>query len=154
MSPIPCRRFLQALCLLIGLSPAGAQEVPPEALQAVGAVGVADVYMSWMAIGAVCDAFVHENEGYDGESVASILQVMVSLMTAVRESLEALLAAGGLTDTDTEVVTLLVQTYEYLALQARTFLAYLRTGDPGEYEAHRSHAWGLIERLYGVSDGE
>ncbi len=142
------------LCLLSPGAAADAEGVPPQALQAVGSLGVADVYMAWMAIGAVSDSYVHENEGYGKESVVSILEVMMRLTTSVRESLEQLLAAEGLSDADTEVITLLIETYQTLALQARSFVGYVQTGNPGEYDTHRRRAWGFIQKLYGIPEEE
>ena len=135
------------LCAIGGTAVADEQ-----ALTAVGTISVADVYLAYVAIGAVADAWAYDThkETYTDETVRDLMSVVHDLTSSSKASLEALLAAAELSDEDVAGVTRLITAYGLLARESEGLVLRLETGDATDFDNYRHQAWMVIAELYGL----
>ena len=124
-----------------------------ETLSSVGALGASNVYVTYLAIGAIADE--HANEVYDDETTIELMQVLANLLNSSSESLQELLNSGILDPDDFSYVTEMINILNLLVNEAQGYLKYIETGDVSHanlYNNYRNNAWAKIEVLLGISE--
>jgi hypothetical protein len=124
-----------------------------EELTTIGALGATTMYTTYMAIGSISDG--HANDVYDDETTSGLLQSLAQMAQSSKESLENLKAAGRLGKEDVEFVSEMINTFDLLSAQARSYMQYVKTGNKGnarEYDDNRKQAWSKIVVLLGIKE--
>jgi len=132
----------------IGSMSASTEENIDPSLVAVGAIGAANVYYSYLAIGSAADSFVSGT--YDAGLAIAISNEVIFLNEGVIKSLQAMIAKNGLSTEDKNALRFLVETYGILNLQAKELVTFItdKKNDGAGYQEYRSSAWARIQKLF------
>lgn len=119
-------------------------------LSAIGGLSAAHMYTSYIAIGAIGDAF--GNEVYDTERVQELMKGMVGMLDTLKKQL--LLVQENCEDkADQEYIDETIQIYTLLQEEARQLSKYSESTDKADYRAYekaRTTVWPRIEKLLGL----
>lgn len=144
-------RFFTLLLVLFTsfATPAIAQE-SGNMLEALGAVSAQSMYNTYLAIGAVADNYA--SEGYDAETVTTLMDEQIGLLSKVNGYYKGLLSGTTLSNADDRTFIRNVQkTNEKLALMASTLKAYVNgTGEADAFQDARTATWTDISKLLGI----
>ena len=145
-SRVVCLVLIGCFALSGGL--ASAQD---ETLKTIGALGASNLYMTYIAVGAVADG--DEHDGYDDESAEKLLSSISRFNAKVNEALQTLLDAEVLTEHDGQFILEMIGTLTLLSGQADSYLQYMQTSGKEHaesYSRHREEAWAKIQMLLGA----
>ncbi len=121
-------------------------------LSAIGGLSAAHMYTSYIAIGAIGDAF--GNEVYDTERVQELMKGMVGMLDTLKKQL--LLVQENCEDkADQEYIDETIQIYTLLQEEARQLSKYSESTNKADYRAYekaRTTVWPRIEKLLGLDD--
>ena len=163
----PARRLLASTLIVFALgSGLHAQEAVPAAtdpqaaaldaadalepsLVALGTLGAANVYYSYLAIGSAADSFV--SGSYDAALATAIANEVRFLNEGSITNLKAMLASDGLSPEDKEAVDYLIVTFDILNRQAKALVTFItdRNDQGMDYQEYRTMAWSRIRQLFG-----
>lgn len=126
----------------------GADALEPS-LVAVGTLGAANVYYSYLTIGSCADSFVAGT--YDAPLAAAIANEVKFLNQGTIDSLRTMLIANGLTKEDKDALSYLIETYEILNRQASSLITFMtdRNDQGMAYQDYRAEAWNRIKQMFG-----
>lgn len=145
------RRALIAGVLL--LAAAGMTFAENEALTAIGALGGACMYTTYLSIGAIADG--HYYKVYDDQTAVSLMGELMNMSSSAAGSLASLVKSGKLTPEDFSFVNEMITTLGLLSRQAETFRAWVEGGDEGQatlYDSYRNNAWEKISKLLEIGE--
>jgi hypothetical protein len=132
---------------------AGGAFAQDEALTAIGALGGAYMYTTYLSIGAVADG--HYYEVYDDQTTVNLMNELMNLAGSAAGSLQVLVKTGTLTPEDFNFVNEIITTLGLLSKQAEGFKAYVETGDENQatvYDSYRNNAWAKISELLEIGE--
>jgi hypothetical protein len=122
-----------------------------ENLQAVGALSSANLYLTYISIGAVADN--HSRELYTDEFAASLLTSITEITRNSIGSLQAILDSEPLDEEDTAYVNQTIDALEVLIKQAESYKTYMERNSP-EYAAiynnYKQIAWQQVSKILGL----
>lgn len=141
------------LAVLLGATPVGglladpgagdASAVPePALLAAVGTLGGANAYASYMAMGAVVDGWVREV--YPRDTVTRIVALLGRLAQTSGAELQAVLASGAPLEDDRVYVQGMIDAFKALVREAAAVATWVETGDRKAFDEAREKAWRAI----------
>ena len=141
------------LVVLMGLLCIAANNVfaQEEALSTVGVLGTSNIYITYVAIGAIADG--HCYEVYDDDTAIELMQVFANLSSSSIESLQDLLDFGNLDSEDFSIVNEMISILNLLINEAQAYQQYIETYNDScadRYENYRNSAWEKIEVLLGL----
>jgi len=142
--------LIAAVLLMAAAGGAFAQE---EALTAIGALGGAYMYTTYLSIGAIADG--HYYEVYDDETTISLMSELMNLTGSAAGSLAKLVQTGKLTPEDFSFVNEIITTLGLLGRQAEAFRTYVEGGDEEQatlYDSYRNNAWEKISELLEIGE--
>lgn len=117
-------------------------------LSAIGTLSASDVYVKYIAIGALGDAY---NGGVYKEALLQQTAIQLSnLCDVTKESFVQMKQNGTLTGEDVRYAIKMIETYGYLKSQSDALLQYSKTSDvkdANNYETYRKLAWENIKQL-------
>jgi len=155
------RFFPQALLAVLAssvvlLSPgySSADEKPADdgRLSAIGGLSAAHMYTTYIAIGAVADAF--GNDVYKTKQVQDIMGGLVGMIDTLKKQL--LLVQENCEDkSDQKYIDETIQIYSLLQEEARQLSTYSKSEDKADFRAYekaRTTVWPRIEKLLGLKD--
>lgn len=122
------------------------------ALSTVGALGASNLYMSYMAIGAVSDA--HAHGAYKDEAAMELVRSFARFYLGSRESLNLLRESGEMSEADDVFVVQMNEILDLLLKEAEAYIRYLETREKGwaeRFEESRASAWDKILNMMEVS---
>jgi hypothetical protein len=122
------------------------------ALSSVGALGASNLYMSYMAIGAVTDA--HAYGAYEDAAAVELVKSFARFVLGSRESLNVLQASSELSEADENFVIEMIEILDLLLKESEAYLRYMDTGERSwadKFDESRAAAWEKIITLTGVS---
>jgi hypothetical protein len=141
-------RFARTLLLavLLAATPASAlladTGADPALLAAVGTLGGANAYTSYMAMGAVVDGWVHDV--YPKDKVTRIAALLRHLAETSGAELQGVLASGAPHQGDRGYVQGMIDAYGALAQAAAAVATWVETGDRKAFDEARERAWRAI----------
>ena len=138
------------ILLLFTIAPLSAQE---EALSTIGTLGASNLYVTYLAIGALADA--HSSDVYDDAQVIQLMQEIMNLIRTSGEALNTLQQSGILEGDDLEYVSDMLSAYNLLLNQAHGYKEYAATGEQkyaNLYDSSRTSAWEKIVVLLGIEE--
>ena len=147
------RRVLIAAVLLAAAAGGAFAQNPDEALTAIGALGGACMYTTYLSIGAIADG--HYYEVYDDETAISLMSELMNMASSAAGSLASLVKTGTLTPEDFGFVNEIITTLGLLSRQAETFRSYVEGGDESQatlYDSYRNNAWAKISELLEIGE--
>ena len=119
-------------------------------LQAVGALSSANLYLTYVSIGAVADS--HSRELYKDEFAASMLTSITEITRNSIASLHKVLESENLDEEDTNYLKETIDTLEVLVKQAESYKTYIEKNGQ-EYAAiynnYKQIAWQQVAKLLG-----
>ncbi len=101
-------------------------------LQAVGALSSANLYLTYVSIGAIADS--HSREIYKDETAASLLTNITDITKNSIGSLHKVLESESLDEDDTNYLKEMIDTLEVLIEQAESYKTYIEKNS-SEYVA-------------------
>ncbi|MCX7787413.1 MAG: hypothetical protein N2442_06935 [Spirochaetes bacterium] len=120
-----------------------------EYLSAIGGLGASNLYVSFLTIGMLGDAF--EYGVYQPDTVKDILGEVISLNKASRASLDTLVKEGHVTGEDRATVLEMIQAHSMLEKQAGELLKYAEDKKlPNDFQFYRKKSWELISNILGI----
>lgn len=124
-------------------------DVLEPSLVAVGTLGAANVYYSYLTIGSTADSYVAGT--YDAPLATAIANEVKYLNQGAIDSLRTMLVANGLTKEDKEALIYLIETFEILNRQASALITFMtdRNDQGMAYQDYRSDAWNRIRQMFG-----
>ncbi|MCG3165172.1 MAG: hypothetical protein POELPBGB_00934 [Bacteroidia bacterium] len=144
------------LTSLLFLNLATAQTGKDAALETLGSSSGLLLYNTYLAIGAVSDAYV--GECYKAELTIQLAQEQINTADLLIEQYKMLSASGFLTDpSDISFVEEITATFGHLKNQAVNLKAFAETGSAtsqNDYEYNRGKAWEKISKLLGLGEGK
>ena len=121
-------------------------------LSAIGGLSASHIYTTYVAIGAVADAF--GNDVYETKQVQDIMDGMVGMIDTVKKQL--LLVQEHCEDqSDQRYIDDVINIYTLLQEEARQlskFAGSRQAADHRAYEKARTTVWPKIEKLLGLDD--
>jgi hypothetical protein len=145
------KKILVSFCIVLFASFIGQKISAQDAnLQAVGALGSANLYLTYISIGSVADG--HSRELYSDEFAASVLTSITEISGNSVNSLAQLLDTGGLDEEDTAYVKKTIDTLEVLIDQAESYKTYMEKKGPQYAEIYNNYkqiAWQQVAELLG-----
>ena len=146
------RKLLVLLCLTLLVFSVGPEISAQDAnLQAVGSLSSANLYLTYISIGAVADS--HSRELYSDEFTASLLTSITEITGNSISSLTQILVTEDLDEADTVYVQKTIDTLEILTKQAESYRTYMEKKSPQYAEIYNSYkqiAWQQLAELLGV----
>lgn len=141
-------RFQRSVSHLENKPATTAETTVDPALYALGGVAAADVWTSYMAIGAVGDGFAKGT--YDVQQVKTIVTVRMDFNTKAIAALNKLRANAKLTADDQAALKRITATYASLTAYGEALLKF--SGDKSDanakqYEANRQAAWANVQAV-------
>ena len=121
-------------------------------LSAIGGLSAAHMYTTYIAIGAVADAF--GNDVYETEQVQEIMGGLVGMIDTLKKQL-LLVQENCEDESDQEYIDETIQIYSLLQEEARqlsTFSESTEKADHRAYEKARTTVWPRIEKLLGLDE--
>jgi len=141
--------FSALFSLLLLLNTVSAQSDKDAALETLGASGGLLLYNTYIAIGAIGDAYA--GNSYEATYVKDITKEQIASIEAVIAQYNKLLSSGFLTDPeDKSFVGDIVMTLGYLKSEAKYLGDYADTNsesDSEKYQYNREEAWKKISKL-------
>lgn len=124
-----------------------------EVREAFGGVSSISVYNTYIAIGAIADAYV--NEGYNADRVKELMGEQTSMLQSVIDMLSKCQVAksNGLSDDDILYVKELIACLQSLKGEAQGLSDFVIAGSEeaqNRYNQNRDKAWGEISSLLGL----
>lgn len=140
------------LLSISGFSMARAQ-CDADVREAFGGVASITIYNTYITIGAIADAHVHEV--YDAERVKGLMGEQTSMLQSVIDMLTKckVVKADGLTADDVLYLRDLIFCLESLKAEAQGLSDYAMTKSEdaqNRYNTNRDKAWGQIKTLLGI----
>jgi hypothetical protein len=133
-----------------------AQTGKPVALETIGASASLLLYNTYVAIGAVSDAYA--GECYKADIVAQLAEEQINSSETLIQQYNTLIESGFLVDPlDKQYLEEIVITFGYLKNEAIYLKALSESGsasDIEKYESNRAKAWEEISRLLGFEEGK
>lgn len=121
-------------------------------LSAIGGLSAAHMYTTYIAIGAVADAF--GNDIYETDQVQDIMGGLVGMIDKIKKQL--LLVQESCEDkADQDYFDETIQIYTLLQEEARQLSMFSKSRDTADhraYEKARTTVWPRIEKLLGLDD--
>ena len=114
-------------------------------LSAIGGLSASRIYTTYVAIGAVADAF--GNDVYETKQVQDIMDGMVGMIDTVKKHCED--------QSDQRYIDDVINIYTLLQEEARQlskFAGSRQAADHRAYEKARTTVWPKIEKLLGLDD--
>jgi len=129
------------------------QDMLEPSLVAVGTVGAANVYYSYLAIGAAADSYV--GGSYEAPLAVAIANEVTYLNEGTIKSLQAMVSKNGLSSDDKAALQYLIDTYLVLNKQAKELVSFIsnKRNDGSAYQTYRTNAWERIRKLFAGTSG-
>lgn len=147
------KKMLLSLMLAFSLAmPAAASEAQ---LHAVGSLAAGNLYLMYLSIGTVADAYV--KGVYDKDKTRNILRSLTGQAGVQKNSLEALKQDPEVAGSDLAVLDKMIQCLTVLVDQAGYLQKYIDSGEIRNlelYDQKRAQAWQLIESMFGQKPAE
>jgi hypothetical protein len=121
-------------------------------LSAIGGLSAAHMYTSYIAIGAIGDAF--GNEIYDTERVQDLMGGLVGMLDTLKKQL-LLVQENCEDESDQDYIDETIQIYSLLQEEARQLSKFSESRDKADhraYEKARTTVWPRIEKLLGLDE--
>ncbi len=121
-------------------------------LSAIGGLSAAHMYTSYIAIGAIGDAF--GNDIYDTERVQELMGGLVGMLDTLKKQL-LLVQENCEDEADKKYIDETIQIYSLLQEEARQLSAFSKSRDKSDhraYEKARTTVWPRIEKLLGLDE--
>lgn len=135
-------------CLVLSVN----ADLTEDALVAVGGLGAADVYIAYLAIGSIADAY--EEKVYLADEVNSLADGIATFCENSKSLLQQLLKSAD--KSDRKAIQDIIDAYSLLIKQAKALIAYSQDNDPdtaNEFEDYRQKAWTNISELLDLENG-
>ncbi len=119
-------------------------------LSAIGGLSAAHMYTSYIAIGAIGDAF--GNDVYDTERVQELMRGIVGMLDTLKKQL-LLVQENCEDEADQKYIDETIQVYTLLQEEARQLSKFSESKDKADhraYEKARTTVWPRIEKLLGL----
>ena len=119
-------------------------------LQAVGALSSANLYLTYVSIGAVADS--HSREIYKDETATSLLTSITEVTRNSIGSLHKVLESENLDEDDTNYLKETIDTLEVLIEQAESYKTYIEKNSSqyaAIYNNYKQIAWQQVAKLLG-----
>lgn len=142
------------ILLLQGLAWGQEESSIDAALYSVGSLSASNVYLSYLVLGTVADAY---SQGlYTADVATSITNEALYLNANARDSLDELLRTKNLSDEDYAVLERIRTVYNVLEQEGEALVRFISDpSDSGEeFQTYRSEAWAQISELLGISSEE
>jgi len=143
------RRIVLTTILVLGSLTVSTGFGQEEYLSTIGGLGASNLYMSFLTIGLLGDAF--EYGVYEADTAKDILGEVISLNKASRVSLDTLVKEGKVSGEDRATVLEMIQAHSMLEKQAGELVKY--AGDkklPNDFQFYRKKSWELISNILGI----
>ena len=117
-------------------------------LTAVGALGASNLYMTFIAVGAIHDNFVSGT--YDAATTESLVQSIRGLLASSVEHLQAVQKSPAVSGEDIEFLAGMVDASVNLIGEADSLVRYVQSGndtDGEEFQREHEKAWQKISGL-------
>lgn len=123
---------------------------PDAVLVALGTLGAANLYYSYLTLGTVADGYVSGT--YDGRIAISVANEAIFMNGNARAGLATLIDSPSIAREDRDVLVVMVQTYDVLNNQAKALIQFIsdQKDDGSEYQKYRTEAWKRIVELFGI----
>jgi len=146
------RKELLALCCLVLFIAFINPEIPAQDanLRAVGSLSSANLYLTYVSIGAVADG--HSRELYSDEFATSALTNITEITRNSINSLRQVMKTENLDEADTNYVRKAIDTLEVLVDQAESYKTYMEKNSPQYAEIYNNYkqiAWQQVAELMG-----
>lgn len=141
-----------AMSVLIGASGASFADEDDGRLSAIGGLSAAHMYTTYIAIGAIGDAF--GNDVYDTERVQDLTGALVGMLDTIKKQL-LLVQEKCEDEADQDYIDETIQIYSLLQEEARQLSAFSKSRDKSDhraYEKARTTVWPRIEKLLGLDE--
>jgi hypothetical protein len=138
--------FLMVLFLAAGVTVLFADE---DYLYVIGAVEGSNLYMSYLTLGLLGDAF--ENGVYDAETAKAITLEASSLTKNTRDTLNTLIESGKVAGDDRNLILEMARAHDLLEKQAGELVKYTDDKNvPNDFQYFRKESWTLIAKILGI----
>lgn len=120
-----------------------------EYLSTIGGLGASNLYMSFLTIGLLGDAF--EYGVYEAGTTKDILEEVISLNKASRQNLDALVKGGKVAGEDRATVLEMIEAHSMMEKQAGELAKYVENKSiPNDFQFYRKKSWELISNILGI----
>jgi hypothetical protein len=116
------------------------------ALYAVGQLGGANLYFTYLTLGTVADGYV--GGGYTADTASSLADDAINLSKGAIDSLQRIVDELTISRDDRDTIKKMIASYELLIGQANGLKSYI--DDPeqsADYQTYREKAWKSIADL-------
>ncbi|HCL56263.1 MAG TPA: hypothetical protein DHW82_04545 [Spirochaetia bacterium] len=141
--------LILVFCSMVAVSSAYSGDLE---LETIGALGGANLYLSYMAIGAVADGYT--KKVYDKKTAKGMIAEVVSISNVSKDYLKKLIDQGVLTGNDVDFANTMIETYDYLIAEGTAFSKYVDNPQKNfsdDFHSNRNLAWGKISQLLGLN---
>jgi len=146
-----CRQILFLTLFISSFTPLSFAQGKDKALVTIGAVSGVALYNTYIAIGAVGDAY--SGEVYKSDYVVELMDEQVNSLSEVQKSYNELLKSKFLEDpADIDYIKKIVKTFGYLEDEARGLKQIANGGDTDLYDKSRTKSWDSISDLLGLEN--
>ena len=146
------RTLFPVICVFLILAGGVSVFGQTAALSSVGALGASNLYMSYMAIGAVTDA--HAHGAYEDGTAMELVRSFARFIVGSRESLSLLRETEELGEMDDAFVLQMIEILDLLLSESEAYVRYLETREEDwaeKFEESRAAAWEKILHMTEVS---
>ena len=142
---------MKKLCIVLVLAAAGLFPVSAndEYLYAIGAIEGSNLYMSFVALGILGDAF--ENGVYEDATAKDIALEIGGIVKNIRETLAALTEKDLAVGEDRNTILEMADAQELLEKQTAELVKYIDDPKiPNDFQYFRGQAWEKISKILGI----
>lgn len=136
--------------LLTAVTPVSSQTA---ALATVGALGAANLYLTYLSLGTIADGLAKEI--YDKQSTIQLVDSVARFGISTRESFKLLRDKERLSETDDQYVLRMIGTVDLLVREAEGLSEYIKTGEEKwleQFSENRVKAWDQIQEMMKPQD--
>ena len=142
------RKLLRASILALVILAAPPLVAQSAALSSVGALGAANLYLTYLALGTIADGLAYEV--YDQTATTELVNSVARFSISTRESLKILRDKGELSESDSEYVLRMIGTMDLLVREAEGLSQYIDSGEEKwleQFSENRVKAWDQIQKM-------
>jgi len=124
-------------------------------LETIGATAASTLYLSYMAIGVVADAY--QNKAYNKNTASGFVREAVAIMGVCKNYMNRLSTEGGLSNNDIATAKKMIETFDLLINEGQSFINYVETNDSKHVKAfhdYRNKAWKNISEILGLNNSK
>ena len=143
------KKSLVVFVVLLSLSLAPSAAANEDYLYVVGAVEGSNLYMTFVALGVLGDAF--ENGVYETATAKDIALEIGGITKNIKESLDKLIVKDLAVGDDRQTILDMIAAEEFLEKQAAELIKYIEDPKvPNDFQYYRGQAWEKISKILGI----